>query len=101
MRNLFISKKMIEIESDRMSLCMADDMYGHNIFSEFPENISMEVLINKLLEIHSLTKHWAVWAGNHETHIHIKDIDGNWLIDKKMTIKKFFRDVDKYVYFYR
>lgn len=89
------------IESDRDSVCMGDDMSRHNIFTEFPEKTKMNKLILKLMEIHTIPKYWAIWAGTHNNYKCIRDRNGNWLIDKNITIKVFFKDTKKYVFFDR
>ena len=98
MWNLF-NKKMIVIESDRDSVCMGDDMSRHNVFTEFPQNMKMDSLISELLKIHSISKGWAIWAGNYDNYKCIKDRNGNWLINEKTSIKVFFKDIDNYVFF--
>ncbi|WP_093668083.1 hypothetical protein [Tenacibaculum sp. MAR_2009_124] len=87
------------IESDRDSVCMGDDMSRHNKFSEFPDKTKMSELIEELVKIHSISKGWAIWAGSYDTYKCITDSDGNWLIDKNTTLKTFFKDTKKYVFF--
>ncbi|WP_435262054.1 hypothetical protein [Tenacibaculum sp. nBUS_03] len=98
MWDLFNNKKVI-IESDRDSVCMGDDMSRHNKFSEFPNKMKMGKLILELSKIHFISKGWAIWAGTYDNYKCIKDGDGNWLIDKNITLKTFFRDTEKYVFF--
>jgi hypothetical protein len=95
----FFNKKKIVIESDRDSVCMADDMSRHNVFTDFPENMKMNRLIPELLKINPIAKGWAVWAGNYGNYKCIKDRNGNWLINEKTSVKNFFKDIEKYIFF--
>lgn len=98
MRSLFNIKKLI-IESDRDSVCMGDDMSRHNKFSKFSENTKMSKLIRELIKIHPISENWAIWAGTYDNFKCIRDSNGNWLINEKTSIKVFFQDVKKHVFF--
>ena len=89
------------IESDRDSVCMGDDMSRHNKFTEFPEKTKMNKLISKLVEVHEIPNYWAIWAGTYNNYKCIRDSKGNWLINKNISIREFFKDINKYVYFDR
>lgn len=93
--------KKIIIESDRESICAGDDVSRHNLFTEFPENITIENLILQLIKVHTIPNGWSVWGGWHDNHICIMDVNGNWLIDKQIIINVFFRDLKKHVFFER
>lgn len=95
-------EKTIIIESDRDSVCMADDMYRHTEFTEFSENISIEKMVDKLLNIHhSIVRNFAIRGGDFNNFKCIRDSRGNWLVDKTLSIKFFFKDIKPYVYFDR
>lgn len=98
--NIF-KKRYITIESDRDSVCAGDDMSRHNVFTVFPEKMNIKELISELMKIHTIVSNSAIWAGSHNNYKCIRDCNGNWLTNEKATLKSFFKDTDRYVFFDR
>ena len=95
--------KLITVEADRVSVCAGDDMRNHNKLFKFNENIKMEKFIEILIsdKEYSLFKTSAIWAGDYENYKCVKDNNGNWMINKDIKAKVFFKDIRNYVCFER
>lgn len=95
------SRGILRIEADRKSVCMSDDMYRHNKFFEFSDDILLVELIRILAkddEYKYLSKS-TIWAGGYDNFKCIQDMNGNWLVSLDVKAVHFFNDIEKYVFF--
>jgi len=97
-----IETKQIQIIADRDSICMADDVNSHRKKFEFDQNIKMFELVSYLEEDKEYKSYGGgIWAGNYDNHKCIRDNKENWIINKSMQAKEFFRGINNYLKFER